>query len=105
MQNQPDPDTPVHERRWLDRLRAAWDEVGRKPTNKAHARALETVAHERPEEATYRINTFAADAARRSSPTLARRSEGSIQPRRDESETHGEQATLESDHVDDEAEQ
>jgi hypothetical protein len=103
MQNQPDPDTPVHERRWLDRLRAAWDEVRTRPANKAQARALETLVEERPEEAKYRINTFAADAARRSSPTPARRSEESIQRRRDESEKPGEQATPESDRFDDEA--
>jgi hypothetical protein len=103
MQNQPDPDTPVYERRWLDRLRAAWDEVRTRPSNKAQARALETVAQERPEEAKYRINTFAADAARRSSPTPAGRAEESIQRGRDESARPGEQATLESDRFDDEA--
>jgi hypothetical protein len=103
MQNQPDPDTPVHERRWLDRLRAAWDEVRTRPSNKAQARALETVAQERPGEAKYRIDTFAADAARRSSPTPAGQGEESTQRTRDEPERPGERATLESDRFDDEA--
>ena len=72
MQNQPDPDTPVHERRWLDRLRAAWNEVRARPTDKDNAGALEAVAQERPQEAKYRIDTFAADAAHRTSPTPAK---------------------------------
>ena len=71
MQNQPDPDTPVDERRWLDRLRAAWDEVRARPANRSKAAALEAVGQERPKEAKYRVGTFAADAARRTSPTPA----------------------------------
>jgi hypothetical protein len=103
MQNQPDPDSPVRERRWLDRLRAAWDEVRARPTNKGKARALEAVAQERPEEAMYRMDTFAADAARRSSVTPVTPKEEPVQRKRDESERPGGQATPESDRLDDEA--
>ena len=67
MQNQPNPDTPFHERRWLDRLRAAWDDVQARPTSAPKAAILEAVAQERPEEARYRIRTFAADEAYRTS--------------------------------------
>ena len=103
MQNQPNPDTPVHERRWLDRLRAAWDDVRARPKNKAKAEALEAVAQERPQEATYRIDTFAADAARRTSPTPATPKQDAVRRESDESETPSGQATPESDRFDDEA--
>ena len=103
MQNQPNPDTPVHERRWLDRLRAAWDELRARPDSKAGADALELVAQERPEEATYRIDTFAADAARRSSPTRAPPKEDPVRLRGGGSDGPGRQATPESDRFDDEA--
>ena len=65
MQNQPDPSVPVGERRWLDRLRAAWDDVRRKPGDEPSRAKLEAVAAERPEEARYRFGTFAADAVKR----------------------------------------
>ena len=71
MQNQPNPATPVHERRWLDRLRAAWDEARARPKSTTKAGALDAVARERPREARYRIDTFAADAARRTSSAPA----------------------------------
>lgn len=103
MQNQPNPDTPVHERRWLDRLRAAWDEVRARPQSKARGEALEGVAQERPKEATYRIDTFEADAARRSGPTHARPKEDSVQRRGGKSDGSAGQATPESDRFDDEA--
>jgi hypothetical protein len=95
VQNQPDPHTPLHERRWLDRLRAAWDEMRARPTNKATAEALEAVAQERPEEANYRIATFAADAARRTSSTPPKPS--------DDSRGRGGHTTPDSDRFDDEA--
>ena len=103
MQNQPDPGTPVHERRWLDRLRAAWNEVRARPTDKGNAGALEVVAQERPLEAKYRIDTFAADAARRTSPTPAKPREEAVQHKRGESDRPGGQATPETDRFDDEA--
>ena len=103
MQNQPDPDIPVHERRWLDRLRAAWNEVRARPTDKTNAGALEAVAEERPQEAKYRIDTFAADAALRTSPTLPKPREEAVHHERDESDKPGGQATPETDRFDDEA--
>jgi hypothetical protein len=103
VQNQPNPDTPVHERRWLDRLRAAWDEVRARPESEAKVKALQGVAQERPEEAAYRIDTFAADAARRSSPTRVPTKEGAVRGRGDRSDGPGRQATPESDRFDDEA--
>jgi hypothetical protein len=103
VQNRPNPDTPFHERRWLDRLRAAWDEVRAKPTNKADAGALEAVAQERPKEAEYRIGTFAADAARRTDPRPAASKEESVGRRPDEPDGRGGQATPETDRFDDEA--
>jgi hypothetical protein len=103
VQNQPDPDIPVHERRWLDRLRAAWNEVRARPTDKTNAGALEAVAEERPQEAKYRIDTFAADAARRTSPTPARPREEAVQHEHGESDRPGGQATPETDRFDDEA--
>jgi hypothetical protein len=103
VQNQPNPDTPVHERRWLDRLRAAWNEVRASPTNKAKAGALEAVAQERPEEASYRIDTFAADAARRTSSTPAKPKADPVERGRDESARPRGQATPDSDRFDDEA--
>jgi hypothetical protein len=103
VQNQPDPDTPVHKRRWLDRLRAAWEEARASPKDKAKAGALEAVAQERPEEASYRIDTFGADAARRASSTPAKPKDEPVERKRDESERPREQATPESDRFDDEA--
>jgi hypothetical protein len=103
MQNQPDPDTPVHERRWLDRLRAAWDDARAGPASKDRAETLEAVARERREEAKYRIGTFAADAAHRTSPTPAGPTEAHVQHGRGEPEGRGGQATAESDRFDDEA--
>ena len=105
MQNQPNPRTPVHERRWLDRLRAAWDEVRASPRNKAKARALDSVAEERPEEARYRINTFGADAARRTRSAPARPEKESLERGRDDSdaEIRRGRATSDSDRFDDEA--
>jgi hypothetical protein len=103
VQNQPNPDTPVHERRWLDRLRAAWDEVRARPESEAKVKALEVVAQERPQEATYRIDTFAADAARRSSPTRAPTKGDPVRRRGVGSDGPGRQATPESDRFDDEA--
>ena len=103
MQNQPNPDTPVHERRWLDRLRAAWDEVRARPESEANVTALDAVAQERPEEATYRIDTFAADAARRSGPTGAPPKDDPVRRRGGGSDGPGRQATPESDRFDDEA--
>jgi len=103
VQNQPNPDTPAHKRRWLDRLRAAWDEARASPKNKAKAGALEAVAQERPEEASYRIDTFGADAARRTSSTPAKPKEEPVGRKHDESERPRGQATPESDRFDDEA--
>jgi hypothetical protein len=103
VQNQPNPDIPVHERRWLDRLRAAWNDVRASPKDKAKAATLEAVAQERSEEASYRIDTFAADAARRRNPTRARAKEEPVEPKRHESKRPSGQATPETDRFDDEA--
>jgi hypothetical protein len=103
VQNQPDPDTPVHKRRWLDRLRAAWEEVRRSPKDKAKAGALEEVAQERPGEASYRIDTFAADSARRAGSTPAEPEEEPAERVREKSERPRKEATPESDRFDDEA--
>lgn len=102
MQNQPNPDVPVHKRRWLDRLRAAWERVRADPKSKARAEELEAVAGERPQEARYRVGTFDADAARRSgsAPGGSRESVGKTL---DEPESLGEQPTPDSDRFDDES--
>jgi hypothetical protein len=89
VQNQPDPRTPVGKRRWLDRLRAAWDELQASPRNTAKARALETIARERPQEASYRMGTFSADAALRASSTPPRPKEDHAErDRGDSGESH-----------------
>jgi hypothetical protein len=103
VQNQPNPDTPVDERRWLDRLRAAWHEVRGNPTSKAKAGALEAVAQERPDEASYRIDTFGADAARRSGSAPGGSGDESVEKSLDQPESLGENATPDSDRFDDEA--
>jgi hypothetical protein len=103
VQNQPNPDSPVHERRWLDRLRAAWDGVRASPKDKRQAAAFEAIAQERPKEASYRVDTFAADAARRTSSTPPRPKDEPVEHKRDESEKPGGQVTPESDRFDDEA--
>lgn len=102
MQNQPDPRIPAHQRRWLDRLRAAWDEVRRSPRNKDKAGALEAIAQERPDEASYRIETFTADEARRadSTPSVEREP---VERDPDEPEKPLREATPDSDRFDDEA--
>ena len=98
MQNQPDPDTPVQERRWLDRLRAAWYEARRSPRDKRKATELEAVGQERPEEASYRISTFDADERRRADTSKREPAEGRRQSRSRRAE-----ATPDSDRFDDEA--
>lgn len=103
MQNRPDPATPIHERRWLDRLRAAWDEVRARPTNKTKAGELAAVAQERPGEAKYRIDTFVADAARRASPAHEEPKPDSLEPEPDGSDRAGRRSTPDSDRFDDEA--
>ena len=69
MQNEPDPDTPDDELRWLDRLRAAWENAHASPLDESKAAALKAVADERPEEAVYRLQTFSADADLRARST------------------------------------
>lgn len=100
MQNQPNPKTPVHKRRWLDRLRAAWDGVRADPKSKAKAAELEAVARERPDEASYRVDTFGADAARRSGSAPP---EGPVEESPDDPGSRGTRATPDSDRFDDEA--
>jgi hypothetical protein len=77
--------------------------VRARPESKAKVKALEVVAQERPEEATYRIDTFAADAARRTSPTRAPPKEDPVRRGGGGSDKPGRQATPESDRFDDEA--
>lgn len=103
MQNQPNPDIPVHKRRWLDRLRAAWERVRADPKSKAKAEELEAVAGERPREARYRVGTFDADAARRSGSAPGGSREESVGKTLDEPESLGEQPTPDSDRFDDES--
>lgn len=103
VQNQPNPDIPVHKRRWLDRLRAAWERVRADPKSKAKAEELEAVAGERPQEARYRVGTFDADAARRSGSAPGGSREESVDKTLDEPESLGEQPTPDSDRFDDES--
>jgi hypothetical protein len=69
MQNRPDPRTPVDERRWLDRLQAAWEDLQANPRDKGRIAVLNAVAGEHPAEARYRIGTFEADARLREAST------------------------------------
>jgi hypothetical protein len=102
VQNQPNPDTPVQERRWLDRLRAAWDGLREHPEDGARAVALDSVARERPQEAGYRVDTFAADAEhrRRAAPAESQDepAERTVPPERARADT-----TAETDRFDDES--
>jgi hypothetical protein len=69
LQNRPDPRTPVGERRWLDRLAAAWEALQANPRDEGSIARLNAVAGEHPAEARYRIGTFEADARRREGST------------------------------------
>ncbi len=99
MQNQPNPEVPVHERRWLDRLRAAWERVRADPESNTKANELEAVAQERPQEAHYRVETFGADAALRGGSAPEEPRGGRL----DEAERLDEQPTPDSERFDDEA--
>jgi hypothetical protein len=103
VQNRPNPGVPVKERRWLDRLRAAWDELRTSPQDRTRAEALETVAQERPQEARYRIDTFAADAEQRTRSEPAKMHEERVEDEPGPSRRRRGIATSETDRFDDEA--
>ena len=73
------------------------------PYQQGQAGALEAVAQERPEEASYRIDTFAAAAARRTSTTPAQPKTEPLERKGVESEKPRGEATPDSDRFDDEA--